>query len=113
MVLTSCETLGIGEKNKPDVEVTDTKIITKTETLPGEVVNVEIAPPDSKVTEDCGELTDAYIPQGSDISGPDAVRTAAEWGKTANSCRDKNLLLKGWISGVVSALGEKDVRQKD
>jgi len=107
VALTSCGTLGIGGKDKPDVEVTDTKIITKIETLAGEVVNVVITPPDSKVTEDCGTLTGEYIPDGPDIDGIDAVRTAAAWGKTANACRDKNLLLKGWIGGVVSASGYK------
>lgn len=112
MVLTSCGTLGIGNKTEPDVKVTDTKIITQTETLPGEVVTVSISAPDSKVTEDCGLLTDRYIPDGPDIDGPNAVRTAVAWGKTANDCRDKNLLLKGWISGVVSALGGENVSAK-
>lgn len=108
MALTSCGTLGTGEKNNPSVGITDTKIITRTETLPGETITVSITPPDSKVTEDCGELTDVYIPDGSDIDGTNAVRTAVAWGRTANNCRDKNLLLKGWISGVVSALGNKN-----
>jgi len=108
VALTSCATLGIGnDKTEPDVKVTDTKIITKTETLAGEVVNNKIIPPDSSILEDCGELTDKYIPDGPDIDGPNAVRTAVEWGRTANTCRDKNLVMKGWIQGVISAHGQK------
>ena len=102
MALTSCATLSGG--NKPEIpQITSTEVVTETVTLPGKVSVVPIEAPDTATMADCGGLTDEFIPGGDDISGADAVRTAAKWGKTANDCRDTNILLRGWIMGVVAA----------
>lgn len=102
MALTSCALFGTDNK-EPDFKVTDTKIETRVEYLPGKVIVQPVTAPDSSVTEDCGRLTAEFIPSGPDIDGVSAVNTAAAWGRTANDCRDKNLILRGWIAGVVAA----------
>jgi hypothetical protein len=106
MALTSCAGFNSAQKDKT-LAITDTQVITETEYLPGKTVIAEITAPDSKVLEDCGTLTDKFIPDGPDIKGDDAVNTAAAWGSTAIACRDKNLVLKGWILGVVAVRGER------
>ena len=104
MVQTSCALFNSDKNTTP--QITDTKVITETVTLPGKTTVVGVTPPDSKIMQPCDPLTDDHIPNGPDIAGDDAVRTAAAWGKTSNDCRDKNLILRGWIMGVVSVGGD-------
>ena len=102
MVQTSCALFNRDKTNNTP-SITDTKVVTETVTLPGKVTVVGVKAPDSEIMKPCGRLTGQYIPSGPDIAGDDAVRTAAAWGKTSNDCRDKNLVLRGWIIGVVAA----------
>lgn len=98
--LTNCATLRGGKPQETKVELTESRVVTKTEYLPGDVVIQPYPVPDSSITPDVEPLTEDYIPDGPDVGARGAIATATAWAEQYHDLSATYNILRGWIIGV-------------
>lgn len=100
MVLTSCVTKQPETNNQlPYAPV----VVTEKDVTSGSVVYQKAVKPDSKLLPEVKELKIDHIPEGSDISVEDLMKTTLIWGTQYNDLKHDYTLLKGWVLGVYAA----------
>ena len=98
--LTSCATPQGVKQPENKTELTEPRVVTKTEYLPGEVVIQPYPTPDSSITPDVKPLTEKFIPDGPDIEGKGAIATATAWSEQYHNLATTYNVLRGWVIGV-------------
>lgn len=100
MGVASCQTPPkVKSVNNGTIEATEPKVVTKTVTLPGTVVNNPYPVPDSSLTKPADDLTLEHI-TGDDIEPEAAMATAVAWSGQYHKLALEKATLVGWIMGV-------------